>query len=355
VDHGLRRARLAERLGELGVESLLVTELPNVRYLSGFTGSNGALLVAPTATVFLTDGRYAEQARHEVPDVERVITSRLVPAAGVRARDVGLRRLGFEGTLPFRAHGALAEVAAGVELIAVNGAVEHLRATKDADEVAAIRRAQEITDGALEVALPQLVEGATEREIALVLEVEVRRLGAERLGFDPIVAFGEGAAEPHHRPGERALCRGDVVKLDFGALVDGYHADMTRTVALGDPPDELLAVYEVVRAAQSSAAASLTAGATAGALDAAARSVIAEAGYGDRYTHPLGHGVGLEIHEWPILRAGADDRVPAGAVITLEPGIYLPGVGGVRIEDMMYVSEDGAEALPSSTKELVVL
>ena len=355
MDHGLRRARLAERLGELGVESLLVTELPNVRYLSGFTGSNGALLVAPTATVFFTDGRYAEQAGREVSDVERVTTSRLVPAAGERARDLGLRRLGFEGTLPFREHGALAEAAAGVELIAVNGAVEQLRATKDADEVAAIRRAQEITDGALEVALPQLVEGATEREIALVLEVEVRRLGAERLGFDPIVAFGEGAAEPHHRPGERALCRGDVVKLDFGALVDGYHADMTRTVALGDPPDELLAVYEVVRAAQSSAADSLTAGATAGALDAAARSVIAEAGYGDRYTHPLGHGVGLEIHEWPILRAGADDRVPAGAVITLEPGIYLPGVGGVRIEDMMYVSEDGAEALPSSTKELVVL
>jgi Xaa-Pro aminopeptidase len=355
VDHGLRRARLAERLGELGVESLLVTERPNVRYLSGFTGSNGALLVAPTATVFLTDGRYAEQARHEVPDVERVITSRLVPAAGVRARDVGLRRLGFEGTLPFREHGALAEVAAGVELIAVNGAVEHLRATKDADEVAAIRRAQEITDGALEVALPQLVEGATEREIALVLEVAVRRLGAERLGFDPIVGFGEGAAEPHHRPGERPLRRGDVVKLDFGALVDGYHADMTRTVALGDPPEELRAVYDVVRAAQASAAASLTAGATAGALDAAARSVIAEAGYGDRYTHPLGHGVGLEIHEWPILRAGAEDRVPAGSVITLEPGIYLPGVGGVRIEDMMYVSEDGAEALPSSTKELLVL
>ena len=355
MDHGLRRARLAERLGGLGVESLLVTELPNVRYLSGFTGSNGALFVAPAATVFFTDGRYAEQARREVRDVERVTTSRLVTAAGERAHDVGLRRLGFEGTLPFREHGALAKAAAGVELIAVNGAVEHLRATKDADEVAAIRRAQEITDGALEVALPQLVEGATEREIALVLEVEVRRLGAERLGFDPIVAFGEAAAEPHHRPGERALCRGDVVKLDFGARVDGYHADMTRTVALGDPPDELLAVYDVVRAAQSSAAASLAVGATAGALDAAARSVIAEAGYVDRYTHPLGHGVGLEIHEWPILRAGADDRVPAGSVITLEPGIYLPGVGGVRIEDMMYVSEDGAEALPSSTKELVVL
>jgi Xaa-Pro aminopeptidase len=355
VGHGLRRARLAERLGELGIESLLVTELPNVRYLSGFTGSNGALLVASTATVFLTDGRYAEQARREVPDVEPVTATGLVAAAGERACDLGLRRLGFEGTLPFREHGALAEAAAGVELIAVNGAVEHLRATKDADEVGAIRRAQEITDGALEAALSQLVEGATEREIALVLEVEVRRLGAERLGFEPIVAFGEGAAEPHHRPSERPVRRGDVVKLDFGALVDGYHADMTRTVALGDPPQELLAVYDVVLAAQAAAAASLRAGAAAGALDAAARSVIAEAGYGDRYTHPLGHGVGLEIHEWPILRAGAEDRVPAGAVITLEPGIYLPGVGGVRIEDMMYVSEGGAEALPSSTKELVVL
>jgi Xaa-Pro aminopeptidase len=355
VDHGLRRARLAERLGELGIESLLVTELPNVRYLSGFTGSNGALLVAPPATVFLTDGRYGEQARREVPDVERVTTSRLVPAAGERARDLGVGRLGFEGTLPFREHGALAEVAAGVELIAVNGAVEQLRGTKDADEVAAIRRAQEITDRALEAALPKLIEGITEREFALVLEIEVRRLGAERLGFEPIVAFGEQAAEPHHGAGHRALRRGDVAKLDFGALVDGYHADMTRTVAFGEPPGELRAVYEVVRAAQASAAAALRAGATAGALDAAARSVIAEAGYGDRYTHPLGHGVGLEIHEWPILRARAEDRVPAGAVITLEPGIYLPGVGGVRIEDMMYVGEAGAEALPSSTKELVVL
>jgi Xaa-Pro aminopeptidase len=355
VDHGLRRARLAERLGELGIESLLVTELPNVRYLSGFTGSNGALLVAPSATVFLTDGRYTEQARREVPDVEHVVTSRLVPAAGEGARELGIRRLGFEGTLPFRDHGALAEAAAGVELIAVNGAVEQLRASKDPGELAAIRRAQEITDRALEATLPQLAEGVTEREIALVLEIEVRRLGAERLGFDPIVAFGEGAAEPHHGPRERPLRRGDVVKLDFGALVDGYHADMTRTLALGEPREELLAVYDVVRAAQSSAAASLRAGATAGALDAAARSVIDEAGYGDRYTHPLGHGVGLEIHEWPILRARAEDRVPAGAVVTLEPGIYLPGVGGVRIEDMMYVSESGAEALPSSTKELVVL
>jgi Xaa-Pro aminopeptidase len=232
--------------------------------------------------------------------------------------------------------------------------VERERAVKDDEEFAALRRAQAATDSAFERVVGKLDAGVTERGVALELEIEVRGAGAERLAFDPIVAFGEHSAEPHHRPCDRALAPGDVVKLDFGALVDGYHADMTRTVAVAEPAAELRAVHDVVRRAQSAAAEAARGGIVSGDLDRAAREVIEEAGYGDRYTHPLGHGVGLEIHEWPIVRRDGTEVVPAGAVVTLEPGVYLPGVGGVRIEDMVRMTPDACEPLPSSTKELVV-
>jgi Xaa-Pro aminopeptidase len=183
----------------------------------------------------------------------------------------------------------------------------------------------------------------------------MRQLGAERIAFDSIVAFGEQAAEPHHRPADRPLRRGDVVKLDFGALVDGYHSDMTRTVAFGEPDHRIREVHEVVLRAHLAGIEAVRAGATGGQADRAARGVVQEAGFGDRFGHGLGHGVGLEIHEGPSLRREGEDVLPAGAVVTVEPGVYLPGVGGVRIEDMVVVEPDGCRPLPEAPKELAVL
>jgi Xaa-Pro aminopeptidase len=356
VDHGLRRDRLARGLEGLGVDSLLVTHLPNVRYLTGFTGSNGQVLVTPSGSVFFTDGRYLEQAAREVPDVDRMATSAGYAGPALeRVRGLGVGRLGFEGELTYLEYGRLTENAAGVELVAVNGVVEGLRMVKDEEELERIRRAQELTDGAFDAFPGIIAEGLTERSAALELEVAMRRGGADGPAFRPIVAFGENAAEPHHEPADRRLRRGDIVKLDFGALVDGYHADMTRTIAFGEPPGRLREIFEVVQHAQRAGADAVAPGVAASEPDRAARAVIEGAGLGDRYTHPTGHGVGLEIHEAPILRASCETRLSAGVVVTIEPGVYLPGLGGVRIEDMVVVTEGGRRSLPRSSKELMVL
>ena len=355
VDHSARRARLTQRFAELEVDAVLVTKLVNVRYLTGFTGSNGQLLLASDRAAFFTDGRYDEQSRREVAGVERRIYLRDFPRFFADAcRELGVSRVGFEPEgLTYRGWDELR--ATGIELVAVGDELERLRWVKDADELALVARAQEITDDAFDRLVSKLSEGVTERQVALDLEVAMREAGAEAIAFDTIVAFGENAAEPHHHPTERALRRGDVVKLDFGCVTGGYHSDMTRTVAFGDPSPELVAVYEVVRAAQRAGVEAVRAGTTGEDADRAARTVIEEAGYGDRFGHSLGHGVGLEIHEGPTLRSRGKDVVPEGAVVTVEPGIYLPGLGGVRIEDMVVVEADGSRPLPRSTKDLVVL
>jgi Xaa-Pro aminopeptidase len=354
VDHGLRRSRLASRLVELGADGFLLTRLPNVRYTTGFTGSNGQVLISPDGAAFFTDGRYTEQARHEVPDLERITCLDGFLESVVRAaRRLGVGRLGFESDgLTFRTYEQLRAAAKGIELVPVSGEVERQRWVKDPDELAALERAQGATDEAFDAVLARLRDGVSERELAFELEAEMRRAGAERPGFDTIVAFGEHAAEPHHEPTGRTLSRGDVVKMDFGGLVDGYHADMTRTVAFGEPPDRLRDVHDLVRSAQQAGIDAVRVGATGAEVDAAARSVIEAAGLGEHFTHGLGHGVGLEIHEGPRLGRGSDDALPAGAVVTVEPGVYLPGVGGVRIEDMVEVTEQGGRALPRAGKDL---
>lgn len=355
VDHAARRARLAARLPDLGVDALLVTRLVNVRYLTGFTGSNGQLLLGAGDAVFLTDGRYDEQSRREVPDVERRIYPRDFPRAFAEAcRSLGSARVGFEpGGLTYRSWDELR--GSGVDLAPAGEVLERLRWTKDGEELALIALAQERTDDAFDRIVSKLTEGVTERQAALDLEVAMREAGAEAVAFDSIVAFGENAAEPHHHPTDRTLRRGDVVKLDFGCITAGYHSDMTRTVAFGDPAPELLVVYEIVREAQRAAIEAVRAGTSGGDADRAARAVIEGAGYGERFGHSLGHGVGLEIHEGPTLRSGGKDVLPEGAVVTVEPGIYLAGVGGVRIEDMVVVEDGGCRPLPRSTKDLVIL
>jgi len=355
MDHGDRRGRLAARLDDLKVDALLITRVVNVRYLTGFTGSNGQLLLSSDPVLF-SDFRYDEQSQKEAPDVRRRIYAEAFrDELRVALREAGTARLGFERSgVTYESYESFRELD-GVELVPIGPEVERLRWEKDPEEIGHLERAQEITDAAFDEIVGKLAEGMTEREVAFELELAMRRGGAERVGFDTIAAFGENAAEPHHSPTDRRLARGDLVKLDFGCVVEGYHSDMTRTVSFGDPGEELRGVYETVARAQRAGEEAVRAGVSGREADEAARRVIEEAGHGDRFGHSLGHGVGLEIHEGPTLRKKSDDVLPESAVVTVEPGIYLPGLGGVRIEDAVVVGPDGCRPLPTTTKELIVL
>jgi Xaa-Pro aminopeptidase len=360
VDHGLRRARLAGRFAELELDALVLTRLPNVRYLTGFTGSNAQVVLAGDGeTVFLTDGRYGEQAQHEVPDVARTVYTAGYPRPLVRAwRSLGATRVGFERKgLTYEQWEQLTEVAEGAELVPVGAEVEALRRAKDPEEIGLIAAAQEAADVTFERVIlgGGLREGRTEREVAREVDAAMLDVGADERAFETIVAFGPSAAEPHHDPTDRPLSRGDVVKIDFGGLMGGYHSDMTRTVAFGEPDVRLREIHDLVAAAQRAGIAAARAGASSVDVDAAARSVIGDAGYAEEYPHGLGHGVGLEIHEAPFMRWDAEVELPQGAVVTIEPGVYIPGLGGVRIEDMVEVTAEGCREIPRSTKELVVL
>jgi Xaa-Pro aminopeptidase len=355
VDTAGRRARLNARLGDVDADAFLVTRLPNVRYLTGFTGSNGQLILTRDEALFLTDGRYAEQSRHQVRDIRRTIyTGQFPPVFTTTCSDLNARRVAFEADgVTHQSYLDMAE--AGVDLVPTRGEVERLRWIKEPSELDLLGQAQAIADESFRELLDLFTVGISERMLAFEVELSMRRGGADGPAFDSIVAFGPNTAEPHHRPTARELHRGDLVKLDFGCVVDGYHSDMTRTVAFGDPSGKLREVYEVVRLAQRAGIDAVRAGVTGAEADRAARDVIAEAGYGDRYTHSLGHGVGLEVHEGPNLRAGGTDVLPAGAVVTVEPGIYLEGQGGVRIEDMVEVLDTGGRVIPSVARELLVL
>lgn len=356
-----RRARLRERLDALGVDALLITKPVNVRYLSGFSGSNGQMVVGPE-DVFLTDPRYEEQSAREVPDLRRsvyVTNPRQIGESGgmyAALRDVladlGVGRLGVEaGHMTLATAATIRTRIQAVELVETDGEVEAQRRIKDADEVEALRTACAFADRALSELLGELREGMSEIDVAAVLEDRMRRAGSEGLSFDTIAAFGEQAAEPHHRPTNRPLRTGDMIKLDFGATYHGYHSDMTRTIAFGQPSAEMLGIYELVRASQQAGLDAVRAGATCGEVDAAARGYLEERGHS--FGHGTGHGVGLEVHESPPVRRGAPDVLAPGMAITVEPGIYLPGVGGVRIEDSVIVRSDGCDILTASPKELV--
>jgi Xaa-Pro dipeptidase len=358
VDHHVRRRALAARLPELEVDALLVTTQLHTRYLTGFTGSNGQVLVTPEGDLLMTDGRYTEQSRREAPDVERLTYAEHFHTDLVaRARAAKIARLGFESEdVTVAGHEKLAEVLGDeVSLVALSGVVGGQRIVKDDDERDMIRHAQAATDAAFESIMERFAIGVSERQIARELERMIVDGGGDGLAFESIVAFGENAAEPHHRPTTRLLEEGDVIKLDFGALVGGYHSDMTRTIAFGPPASELKKIHDVVRQAQQAGIDAVRAGVTGAQVDAASRDVIADAGYGDRFVHGLGHGVGLEIHEPPWLGKTQQGLLPAGAVVTVEPGIYIPGLGGVRIEDMVEVTEDGGRVVGTSTRDLIEL
>lgn len=359
--HGSRRSALRALLAAAGLDALLVTDLVDVRYLTGFTGSNAALLVhadGDAASRLCTDGRYRTQVAEQVPDLETVIDRASALALVGRAAERGIERLGFESdVVTVDAHAALAEAAEGVELHRAPGLVARLRVVKDETEVAALRAACAAADAALAGLLRDggIAAGRSEREVALDLEARMREHGAEGPSFETIVAAGAHSAVPHHRPTGAVLQRGDLVKLDFGALVDGYHSDMTRTVVLGPAAGWQREVYDLVAAAQRAGCAALAPGAAVVDVDAAARSVISDAGRGEQYVHGLGHGVGLQIHEPPALAATGTGTLAAGMTVTVEPGVYLQGRGGVRIEDTLVVRDGVAEQLTRTTKALVEL
>ncbi|AWT53975.1 metallopeptidase, M24 family protein [Mycolicibacterium smegmatis MKD8] len=322
---------------------MLVTDLVNVRYLSGFTGSNAALLVRvdDATPVLATDGRYRTQAAQQAPDAEVVIERACGPHLAARAAADGVRRLGFEShVVTVETHSALSEAAGDkVELVRAAGTVEALREVKDAGEIAMLRLACEAADAALTDLVERggLRPGRTEKEVRRDLESLMLDHGADGPSFETIVATGANSAIPHHRPTDAVLATGDFVKIDFGALVSGYHSDMTRTFILGRAEQWQLDLYELVATSQAAGREALAAGVELRAVDAASRQVIIDAGYGDHFNHGLGHGVGLQIHEAPGLNSAAAGTLLAGSAVTVEPGVYLPGRGGVRIEDTLVV------------------
>jgi Xaa-Pro aminopeptidase len=354
-----RREGLRGLLRDRELDALLVTNLENIRYLTGFTGSNAALLVAATDdddSVFCTDGRYLVQAEDEVPD----LTTR-----NDRASDLGLLRGAPAGRLGFESHVVTVagyqwyrdSAPGGVLLQPVPALVEELRAIKDDDEIGKIEAACRIGDEALAGLIEDggVRAGRTEREVALDLDQRMRMLGARDVAFPTILAAGTHSAIPHHHPTDAVLCRGDLVKIDFGAVVDGYHSDMTRTVVLGAPAGWQRDVYELVSAAQAAGRAAVRPGALCRDIDAAARSVIAAAGHAEHFGHGLGHGVGLVIHEPPWLAATAAGIIETDMTVTVEPGVYLPGRGGIRIEDCGVVGPEGYRPLTLTSRDLMVL
>jgi Xaa-Pro aminopeptidase len=360
--HALRRERLQAAVAALGADAALVTSLVNVRYLTGLASSNAAfLLPADGPGVLATDARYALAADRDCPDVELVVGRMTELALIGRASGCGLGRVAFEShEVTVERHEALTASAPGVEFIPLGRAVEELRVVKDPGEIALLARACAITTAAFEEVVPRIRPGMTERALAAALERAMSDRGAERPAFDTIVASGPNGAIPHHVPGSRELSAGDLVTIDFGARYGGYHADMTRTVALGEPAAWQREIYALVAAAQQAGMQAATPGTDVSAVDGAARGLIEEAGHGDHFTHGLGHGVGLEIHEAPIMGHGKTGRLRDRVAITVEPGIYLPGMGGVRIEDTLVVRAGAGTAVPqelltTTTRELLAL
>lgn len=362
MDVPSRLGRLRTRLEGAGCDALLVTNLTNVRYLCGFTGSAGSLLVRSDDAVLFTDGRYATQSFEQLADAGVVgvdVEIGGVPeqrAALVKAVS-GIVRLGIEALhATWSAQRSFAEAfGAGVELVPTEGVVEELRRVKDQGELARIEAACGIADAALAGVSKSLLDRPTEREFGIELDFTMRKLGAADVSFETIVASGPNGAKPHARPSDRRIAAGELVVLDFGALVDGYHSDMTRTVCVGEPATARLAEIDaVVRGAQAAGVGAVRAGVGAKDVDEVCRSFIAGAGFGDRFVHGTGHGVGLDIHEFPILGQTATASLEAGFVVTVEPGVYLPDEGGVRIEDSVVVTADGCRRLTNAPKDLVI-
>lgn len=358
-----RADRLTELVRAAELDLLVVSNLVNVRYLTGFSGTNGIVVIGEAVRVFGTDFRYYEGVRPQLTeyDVRRAQAEILeIPAKVVEERraEGPKLRLGFDDAhVTVRAHKRLAElVGDAAELVPAGGFVEHLRAVKDSDEVALMRRAAAIAAELYEWLTSDYgLAGHTEREVALALDLRAKEIGADGLSFPPIVAAGANGALPHSEPGEVAIPSDTLVIVDLGCIVDGYCSDCTRTFATGGLDEDATSVYGLVQEAQAAALAQVHAGAECREVDAVARRIIDEAGYGEQFGHGLGHGVGLEVHEEPRLTPRAEGQLVSGNAVTVEPGVYLPGRFGVRIEDLVVVTDDGCEVLTPTSKDLVTV
>ena len=370
--HAARRSRAQQAIAEAGAGAALITSPANVRYLSGLVSSNAAILLPATEpAVLATDSRYAEAAERDCPDLELLAERQVEPALAGLAVRRGCRVMAFEAQdLTVERYTALAapQVYDGSEapqLVPLGHMVESLRMIKDESEIDLLARACAITSAAFESLLDAITPGRTERAFAVLLERAMVDLGSEGLAFDTIVASGPNGAIPHHSPAARPFARGDLITVDCGARYHGYHADMTRTVALGEPAAWQREIYELVAAAQLAGVTAAVPGADVSDVDAIARDIIEAAGYGGNFQHGLGHGVGLQVHEAPIMGYGREGRLRDRVPVTVEPGVYLPGKGGVRIEDTLVVraaiaQTDAAAAGPpqlltTTTRDLLVL
>jgi Xaa-Pro aminopeptidase len=353
-----RLDRLRAAFADAACDSLVVTNLTNVRYLTGFSGSAGLVVVTGDRAVLITDGRYETQA------VEQVAASGApvdVEITTNEQREVASSALGDRSRVGLEAHSVTwaqqrtyHEWFAPNELVPTELVVEQLRTTKDAGELARIEAAAAIADAALATVKPLLLDGPTEAEFGLALDTEMRRRGASGSAFETIIASGPNSAKAHHRPSTRRVQRGDFVIIDFGAVVDGYRSDMTRTVVVGEPTEQQRRVYDAVAGAQAAGVAAVAAGVAAKDVDRACRDFITERGWGERFVHGTGHGVGLDIHEAPWVNTRTTATLSAGHVVTVEPGVYLPDFGGVRVEDTVFVTPSGCRPVTHTAKDPVV-
>lgn len=350
-------AKITAQLPEHGLDAMLVTSAPGERYAVGFEGE-GWVLVSRDGARYSTDGRYIEAARQQVTGAEIVLTERGQSHLALAREEIqrrGLKRVGFESGRVSADELGRWKDSLPCELVAAQGLLDGLRAAKDEEELARMRQAQRITDEAFREILNFIRPGLTEQEVAARLVYELLRRGGRRVSFDPIVAAGANGSMPHAVPGETVIQPGMFVTMDFGCVYEGYCSDMTRTVAVGQPTDEMERVYHTVLEAQRAGIAAARAGVTGSEVDRAARQVIQQAGYGSFFSHSFGHSLGLEIHESPNASPSEQTVFPAGAVISAEPGIYLPGHFGVRIEDVLVLREGGCEDITQSPKKLIVL
>ncbi len=352
-----RAGLIRQHFYEMGVDAIFTMNSANRQYLTGFTGSSGYVLVASQETVLLTDSRYMEQARRQTSGVNVMLHARnFLETLRSQCRRLGVTRLGFEPeAVTYRTFENLTQSLPEVSLVPVPPVVETARQIKDAGELSAIQEAARIADAAFEHILNVIRPGLSERDVALELEIFMRKMGASGVSFDTIVASGERSALPHGVASDRIIQAGEFVKMDYGCLYRGYASDITRTVAVGQPSARHREIYEIVLDAQLTALSGIRAGLTGHEADQLARNRIVAAGYGDNFGHSLGHGLGLVVHEMPRLAQHSTDVLQEGMVVTVEPGIYVPGFGGVRIEDDIVVRANTCERLTHAAKDLIVL
>jgi Xaa-Pro aminopeptidase len=357
----MRLTKLRKSLLEHDLDAILVSQPENRRYLSGFTGSAAILAISADRAILATDFRYHEQMQREAPDFELAkIKTRFQDLLPEIVADLGVKRLGFESEhVTVDQLKTFSEATDGVEWVPLKETVEKLRTMKEEDEIEALRRSAALNDEAFAHLLEVIKPGMTELEAAWVIESYMRTHGAKKIAFPVIFAAGPNGALPHAQPGDYVIKEGEPIVIDMGCVVDGYCSDMTRTICLGasgarQPSDKYLEVWNLALKAQEAALTGIRAGTTGVEADALARNIIEEAGYGEQFGHGLGHGVGLAVHEWPRASKLSEDTYEAGMSLTVEPGIYLPGEFGVRIEDLVIIREDGVENLTGTPKMPIV-